>query len=565
MIEPRTSLAMAVHSNPGVYAVLLGSGVSRAANIPTGWDVVKDLIHKVAVASGDDCEPDPEAWYTEKYGVEPTYTGLLEVVGKSQAERSRLLKSYFEPSEDELANGDKQPTKAHVALAQLVKRGSIRVILTTNFDRLMERALEAEGVPPVVISSSEAAEGATPLAHNDCTLVKLHGDYLDLETRNTSAELSSYDSRVDELLDRILDEYGLIVCGWSGEWDEALRKAILRRKARRFTTWWTSIAPPSEVAQSLISHCGAEKIGIQGADEVFDDLNQRLLALEQYGNAHPLSVQTAVALTKRYMSRPEYKIRLFDLLMSEVKGIISELFSSHFPLAGAFQNEDYAKRIRSFDELSLLAVHIVSTGCYWDREKNNMDIWRRAASILGSATGVRAGNQALVRLSMHPARLLLYAAGIAYSARKDFDGVHAVLREFTISQNGGESALAVALWDESVNLFQSVAPDSLAPVSCHVYDVLRPVFLPLLFSESEYRTSFDRFELLQSFFLASRVSCIPSAAYMARHEGIAALKEINRDVENGGSFLNAGFCGGDPVRFLCAKEKIEQKFAHRYS
>ncbi len=35
MIDPIHSLAFAVQANPGVYAVLIGSGVSRSASIPT--------------------------------------------------------------------------------------------------------------------------------------------------------------------------------------------------------------------------------------------------------------------------------------------------------------------------------------------------------------------------------------------------------------------------------------------------------------------------------------------------------------------------------------------------
>ena len=49
----------AVH-NRGVYAVLVGSGVSRAARIPTGWEVTLDLIRKLAKLYGETCDPDPE-------------------------------------------------------------------------------------------------------------------------------------------------------------------------------------------------------------------------------------------------------------------------------------------------------------------------------------------------------------------------------------------------------------------------------------------------------------------------------------------------------------------------
>lgn len=60
----------------------------------------------------------------------------------------------------------------------------MRVVLTTNFDRLVERALEEAGVSPQVISRPEAVVGMTPLPHARATVVKLHGDYADLQSRN---------------------------------------------------------------------------------------------------------------------------------------------------------------------------------------------------------------------------------------------------------------------------------------------------------------------------------------------------------------------------------------------
>jgi hypothetical protein len=60
MIDPFIQLAFNIHSSPGVFALLLGSGASRSAEIPTGWEVMLDLIRKVAALENADCEPDPE-------------------------------------------------------------------------------------------------------------------------------------------------------------------------------------------------------------------------------------------------------------------------------------------------------------------------------------------------------------------------------------------------------------------------------------------------------------------------------------------------------------------------
>ncbi|QDX90924.1 hypothetical protein EEL30_00100 (plasmid) [Brevibacillus laterosporus] len=48
MIDSIISLSFSMYSNPGVYGVLLGSGVSRSAGIPTGWQIVLDLCRKLA-------------------------------------------------------------------------------------------------------------------------------------------------------------------------------------------------------------------------------------------------------------------------------------------------------------------------------------------------------------------------------------------------------------------------------------------------------------------------------------------------------------------------------------
>ena len=48
MLDTLTSTSFAVHNAKGVYALLLGSGISRAANVPTGWEVTLDLIRRIA-------------------------------------------------------------------------------------------------------------------------------------------------------------------------------------------------------------------------------------------------------------------------------------------------------------------------------------------------------------------------------------------------------------------------------------------------------------------------------------------------------------------------------------
>ena len=271
-----------MHAAPGVYAVLVGSGMSSAAGIPTGWQVVQDLIRKVALAEGVDpseVEHQPEEWWAAQGRPEPRYDALLPGLAPTDAARQALLRRYFEL----LADGTQvQPTAGHHALAALAATGRVRVILTTNFDRLIERALDQAGVAPQVIASSGAISGMTPMVHAPTTVIKLHGDYLSLGLRNTPEELASYPEEIKTLLARVFDEYGLLIMGWSAEYDTALVEALESAPSRRYPTFWASFhGDLKEPARRLIAQRQACVIDTAGADEFLEDLVQKVIRLDQ--------------------------------------------------------------------------------------------------------------------------------------------------------------------------------------------------------------------------------------------------------------------------------------------
>jgi hypothetical protein len=185
-----TQLAFSVYENKGVFTLLLGSGLSRAAEIPTGWEITLDLIRCLATAQGVEDQSDWAAWYRKTTGEEPNYSKLLHELGSSPSERRSILHRYIEPTEEDRVKGRKTPTPAHHAIAALVGSGFLRVIITTNFDRLMENALRERGIEPTVVASVDALLGAEPITHSACYLLKLHGDYKDARILNIETELS---------------------------------------------------------------------------------------------------------------------------------------------------------------------------------------------------------------------------------------------------------------------------------------------------------------------------------------------------------------------------------------
>jgi hypothetical protein len=500
MLDPTISLALSMYSTKGIYALLLGSGISRAAGIPTGWEVVLDLIRRIALLQGEDCEPDPAAWYTRSFGQEPSYSILLEALAKSPSERQQLLRGYFEPTETEREQGLKMPTPAHKAIAELVAKGYVRVILTTNFDHLLEQALEAIGVIPTVISTPQGVEGTLPLTHAQCTVIKLHGDYLDIRIKNTPQELEWYDDRLDALLDRILDEFGLIVSGWSAEWDTALRAALERCQSHRFTTYWTMRGELGETVRRLITLRRGEIIKTHDADTFFGELAEKVAALEEVAQPHPLSAKLAVITMKRYLVDDRHKIRLHDLVMEVVSKLDEQLSDAQFNLMEIETEEELKRRVERYQALTEILLGIMITGSYWG-EQTHLSLWTQCLERLAYLPNPYHGRSQWTRLRLYPALLLLYGGGIAALAHRKYDTFAAFLTKAVARSENGEQPLVVSvhIWTVMEHSIAQQLPDMqkhISPLSDHLYSFLREPLKEYLPLEIRYQECFDRFEYL---------------------------------------------------------------------
>jgi hypothetical protein len=314
-IERLTTLAFSMYSNRGAYALLLGSGISCAAHIPSGWKVEEELIQQLALTQGIVEAEDWHQWYEETYHEPASYSALLEALVKTSTERVQLMRPFFEPTDKEKELGWKSPTKAHYAIARLVKAGYIRVILTTNFDRLLEKALESEGVTPQVISSVGAIAQATPIVHSQVpTIVKINGDYLYCEFRNTADELEDYPDEMRTLLSRIFEDFGLITCGWSAEWDKGLIQLIEGATRPRYNSFFAYVGEANKSLSALSNQRAGELLCIENADQLFTELCEQVLALEKHNVSRNMTHEMMIARVKKYLSLEQYDIEFADLV-----------------------------------------------------------------------------------------------------------------------------------------------------------------------------------------------------------------------------------------------------------
>jgi len=570
-LDPMLSLAVTVQSNPGAYALLLGSGTSRSAQIPTGWDVTLDLVRRVAAAAKTDAGADPEKWYLERFGKPPRYSDLLKEVARSQAQRARLLRGYFEPTDDEREQGMKLPMPGHHAIARLVAGGYVKLVLETNFDRLVETAIqETAGIVPTVISSVDALKGSPPLVHSQCTVVKLHGDYLDTRILNTDEELSKYPPELDAYLDRLLDEFGLVVVGWSGEWDRALRAALERRKSRRYGMYWASRSEPIELAARLIKLQGADRIVIKDADTFLSDVADRVQAVADTQRRPALAAATAVAMVKRYLVDDSNRIRLHDLLGAEVDRTLELVGGEQLSMVGMTITSDVVtNRVDRADAASEVLRGVLACGCYWSAAYN--DLWVRALQRL-----VNPGTSPVILNSgfdtrFLPALFAYYAAGIGAVAAGNYGVLRAIFLDTKIVEYDKETPLVVWLHPvvvlgRDLAKFLPGLEQRKTPLNDYLQVALRESLKPIVPSEREYQEAFDRFEYLLALVYADqkpKSGWAPVGCFGWRETGSIVAK-IEREIKEQGVSWAPMILFGPGFERLEAARAVVAEIARHY-
>jgi hypothetical protein len=409
-----TSIAFSVYSNKGIYALMLGSGISRSSGIPTGWEIVLDLIRKLAVLNNENCDTNEVNWFVQKYNEDPDYSTILSKLALQSTERVNLLKSYFEPTESERENNLKEPTIAHKAIAQLIKAGYIKVVITTNFDRLLENALREVGIEPQVIRHVDDINGAMPLVHSEFTLIKVNGDYLDSRFLNTKQELSDYHLTLKEYILRILNEYGLITCGWSAKWDTGLVNTIRQSENFRFSSFWSYVGTCEPELNDLSTYRKGNTIEIYNADSFFTELKERVEALSKMENNHPLNADIAVERLKKYIVKEENKILLYDLFYTEQESVFNRMRSIK-SLNSTIADTNLQYTIQEYETILNIALPLIINATIWSKQEHEkliIDLISRISEPKGFING-QISNPLIDELHYIPSLFLLYGVGIA--------------------------------------------------------------------------------------------------------------------------------------------------------
>jgi hypothetical protein len=454
-----------------------------------------DLVRKFAEMEEGVEREESLGWYKDKYG-DLNYSHLLENLFPSREDRNQFLREQIEPTSQEREEGLKQPTKAHRAIARLVARGYVQIIVTTNFDRLLEQALQAEGVQPNVIHNEDSAQGALPYVHADCTILKIHGDYTDTRSLNTAGELEEYPERLSTLLGRLFDEYGWVVCGWSGEWDDALRKALLSSPNRRFQMYWAHYGPLKGRAAEIVVQREARAIKIDGADEFFEGVAERVFALGEGHERHPLSKDELVARVKRFSAERKHRIRLADAVGEEVDRVREATGQEEFPWNDPVTTEAMQDRMKAFAEICRPIAAAAAHGVRW-AEDWAMPVWVESIERLANRPTPRRFNPLWSKFARYPALAVFYAAGIVCVANEAWERLETLFAGPTIRGRGRDEVdcgTSYGLQAEGI-MPKRILGGREVPGSEHLFEVLRDPVTEVVASEV-YERAFNRFEVL---------------------------------------------------------------------
>lgn len=420
--DPFLPLAFSLYSNPGAYAVLAGAGISRGAGLPTAWDIVVDLIAQMA---GDDVDIDADTasdWYEKRYGKPPTYSDVVHQLALTQTERQALLRKYFENADD--STEQIRPSGAHRAVARLMQAGTIHVVLTINFDRLFEQALQELGIEPTVVATNADAQGLAPLHTLQHCIIHLHGDYLNaLSMRNTTAELAGYPRHMKSLLRRVVTDYGLLVAGWSVQYDPALREAVAAHYPSRFTMGWVSPGTLSADALSLTENKKA-LVFQTTADDAFGHLADEVEAMRDRHARHPLTLDVAVGRIKRQLAGARPAIAAHDMLAAEFAKLRA-IPALHVTNTMQTDESHYESQLAQVREACRLPAASVAALAYWGDAATDR-WWLAEIERLGRLERA-SGTVRLLHLPLVAATLLFYCGGVAAVAADRFELVRKLL------------------------------------------------------------------------------------------------------------------------------------------
>jgi tetratricopeptide (TPR) repeat protein len=272
---PRTSIRELAHIIKRYevprFAFFLGAGASRQSGIITAGEMIRHFKEQIiAQVCPDTLKKDEEKtkWLSEQgwYQADGTeYCKCFERFEPKVIGRQRYIESIIEKRE---------PSFGYVVLANLLARGHVNTIVTTNFDDLVYSACTTfTGIRPIVYAYGIMASEMRLTAHRP-KILKLHGDYLYSALKNTGSELTAQDPNMARQFRQVLSEYGLIVVGYGGG-DKSVMEILADISPSNDLYWCVRRGDKiNEDVEKLLREKRGYIVEIEGFDEMMNEVRR---------------------------------------------------------------------------------------------------------------------------------------------------------------------------------------------------------------------------------------------------------------------------------------------------
>ena len=270
--EHLINLILTRNGNIPNFSVLLGSGASSTSGIKTAQDMVKEWRGFLYKCEKPKVETQTE-WLKSQYWFdhEDEYSILFEAVYDQPLQRRVYVEECVK---------DGHPSWGYVYLTKFLKNKLFDVVFTTNFDDLINEAcyLYSDGLRPIVAAHDSAIQGIRVTAERP-KIIKLHGDFLYDNIKNTLTELETLEANTKRKLSQFAKEYGLVVLGYSGR-DRSVMDTLdlLLRDEENYQqgVYWCKRreGQMSDRLKALLRRDRVHVVEIDGFDEFMADLHE---------------------------------------------------------------------------------------------------------------------------------------------------------------------------------------------------------------------------------------------------------------------------------------------------
>lgn len=225
----------------------------------------------------------------------------------------------------------------------------------------------------------------------------------------------------------------------------------------------------------------------------------------------PADRQSLIQQTKDFLSDPRYRIRLDDLVASEIRAASYSIREDEFPLqTAAITAEEIAQRLRKY-EIALSRLNAVTILLARWGTIEHQPIIERIIARLADGTEPRSGTTAWLELRWYPITLLMYSGGIAALSAQNYTNLSTLLmtklRCNAVGRDAHEAVISTVegmLELDRLGFFKLLPgyDKYYTPRSEYLFKSLQPEIEDILFLGNGYEELFDRFEVLYALIYA---------------------------------------------------------------